>query len=518
MCGESIAQTDYSFRIRSMGTSFAGIVDDYLSDVYLNPARAGDIDGTMLYGTWLPSRSLTSSYPYQSNFFYSTGVVPREVTLVSTSTAPLAVSYLDSRRSGSAFLIAAEAYVSGSDRTDSRPSTRFLNSSVESVEDNDFRSSDVMHARVDVVMGQKGTKSPFGVRISGTYDHNRPGSADYRNTTNVSLTAPGEVSRRTEAFFQSADFEQMRLTASAGIHRSDAWVSDVVVGGGLRVEKLDTYSSVTSIYDSDADKNGQDANGGAVNLEFDEGVYESSRDYSGFTVFGRVHLDHSPTMRSTHRVSWVRLSGDGPAFHSFESTEAGFVDRMTVTRFAYDYEGTRSEVRAESMFGYHESITDDVLFAAGLHGVYERSELDEPGTGEVRVTNSGVDNPINGVAVSPYAQLHDNAHELFEIVVPAALEWSVHEFVSLRLGAAFVLLRQDGSGMYAQEVLALGGQSVFPIDARVVSLDNDVVSSTTITYSNGLGINIKDRVVIDLLVTGSLDFTSYSFLSARFHF
>ena len=77
--GDAVAQTDYSPRIRSMGTGLAGIVDDPFTDAFLNPARIGDMPGRGAWFGRLPAHSILFLYPgYRDHYFYGISLFPPE--------------------------------------------------------------------------------------------------------------------------------------------------------------------------------------------------------------------------------------------------------------------------------------------------------------------------------------------------------------------------------------------------------------------------------------------------------
>jgi hypothetical protein len=78
--------------------------------------------------------------------------------------------------------------------------------------------------------------------------------------------------------------------------------------------------------------------------------------------------------------------------------------------------------------------------------------------------------------------------------------------------------RLHQNGHYDRELTAITGQNVFDLPERLAHLDDDISTTTGITFSNGIEINIQDRLVIDLLATGDLDFVAYSYLAVRFMF
>ena len=105
------AQTETSLRIRSLATSFGGILDDFLTDVYLNPARVSQLDRPMAYAATFPSRSIQAAYPIARAFLYRSGWV--ESGYLSYAIAPVGLSYFGTIGNALAFSVGAEVYVIG---------------------------------------------------------------------------------------------------------------------------------------------------------------------------------------------------------------------------------------------------------------------------------------------------------------------------------------------------------------------------------------------------------------------
>ena len=108
------AQTANSYRILSLGAPFAGIVDDYLTDVFLNPARVGELDGHLVYATHT-ARSISAPYPTHEVNSYSRGQIPYEWLTPGTSASAITFGYFSPLGDGWALSVGTEVYVSAAE-------------------------------------------------------------------------------------------------------------------------------------------------------------------------------------------------------------------------------------------------------------------------------------------------------------------------------------------------------------------------------------------------------------------
>jgi hypothetical protein len=113
-----VAQTDYSLRIRSLDVAFAGLLDDFLTDVYLNPARLAELDSSMVYGLTLPNKSISSSFPVVSYYRWNYEWIEDQYYPSVGGADPVALAFFGVLAGKTAFSIGAEFGVSTGDSWD----------------------------------------------------------------------------------------------------------------------------------------------------------------------------------------------------------------------------------------------------------------------------------------------------------------------------------------------------------------------------------------------------------------
>lgn len=509
------AQTGMSLRMQSLNPAFAGIVDDFLTDAWLNPARVGQLEGSMVYGT-RHSRSLDVPYPFVGYASLSSQIrPPAESYYLGFNYSPLAISWIDGNAGGMALSFTVEGFWQDNERRSETSSINYSTTEVnldESISDN---RSEFTHLILDFAVSQR-RHAPLGVRLTGTYDHDAPGYLNVRVNDQFELVTPNELVRDTYLSGYSQNLERLALDLEVGVYSPDGIIRDAVIGAGATRDKLKAQVRGTDIWDNDADRNGQDPNGGLPDFTYDNEDYLSNRWYSGYNLFARANLTHGEHVRSSHRIGWLRLTGDGDASWNREGTESGFNDRSTIADIAYLYDGDRKDFYWTSALGYQEEFADEFLIVAGARGAYSRQTFVEDGSGLATVTNSGIDNPLQGSASAPYSQRHDNTVEVLHLEFPVGLEWKFHRYAALRVNASFYTQRTSDDNSVKRNVVSPPTGLQFP--GTATDGFKNVSTATSMTLGSGIEINVKDRLVFDMLYTGALRFAYFTMVSARLQF
>jgi hypothetical protein len=506
------AQTDTSLRIRSIGSTFEGLIDDYLTDVHLNPARTAELDSSMVYAGLLPSRSVAIPFPVARWFYWSGNVVENQY--IDYTMRPIGLSWFGGLGDGLAWSLGTEIDVdSWEDATDQYDIDHWEETTYASML-NEARTSTVQHYLVDLTVASRHT--PLGGRITVVYDGYDRGEAvvrDSRQARNDDLE--NTRSNYDYRFFQG-ELERFAVSASLGLSMPGRWARDLVIGGGFIEERLSADQQEIEIDDFDEDGNGE-WYGNDIHYRYSADEYASTRDYTGYNVFARAHFDWSDRIRSVHAGGWSRSTGDGIGglgleLRAFDDTEEITSDNQ----IEYRYDGTVDRYSLESSIGYSNAFFEGILFAFGLRVAWARTILDEPADGTIW----GEDSETGTSYSAPYAQKHDNTADGLRLSVPAGIEWQLHKYVALRLGATFSAHRSETDRNLTGEVSELpDGESLF-ILGGLNSQRHRIDSDVDVVYSSGLEFNINDRFVLDLLGTysSSIYLSEYGYVSARFLF
>ncbi len=506
------AQTDTSLRIRSLGSSFEGLLDDYLTDVYLNPARTGELSGPMAYAVRLVSRTVASPFPVAR--WGRWGGNWTENGYVSYTIRPIGLSYFGTLGESLAWSLGTEIGVDSSEDLVDRHDINFWNSTMNVNTSSDGRTATIQHYVIDLSVASR--NNPLGGRITGVYDSYDDGDAYVSEGSSVKNDDLENVRSNYRSRYFQGKMERLAVSASLGLSMPGRWARDLVIGGGFIEEKLSVDQREISIEDFDADGNG-DWYENRVLYSRDKDAYASGRDYTGYNAFARAHLEWSDRIRSVHAGGWSHSTGDG---HGSLGLEARRFDSMTDfssdTQMEYGYGGTVDRFSLESSVGYSEVFFEDVLFAFAFHGVYRRTILDEPADGTVWGENSEAGTSYS----SPYFQTHDNTDDYLSLSVPVGVEWQLHKYVALRLGVTFFAQRSRTERNLTGDVDELSSGEFLFLAGVWNSQYLNVDSNVDVRFTNGLEININERFILDLLTSysGRIDLAEYGYVSARFLF
>jgi hypothetical protein len=512
------AQTDYSLRMYSLGRNLAGILDDELSDIFLDPARAAAITKSEGYIAYLPSRSIEIPFPIISSVSYSSSSIsPSEYDRISYSFHPITLNYLAPLGNNLKTSISFEIYTSGSDRADSNEYISFSNYN------NLFRVSDYEHIyRTDtehlicnLVLAADVNRGCLGFSLKAAYDTEEVVYASEYKYTYTPLLNTGEISLDDSYGSYTRKYEKSSFTLSTGYWASNSTIRDAVLGFGAARYIYPASANSWSLSDEDADGNGLGFSGYPPEWVLDQASYDSHRDYHEFSIFARTHFDFGGKLRSINTISWSKATGDGGAFLDKKHEDYSSTSEMMSDLFDYKYDGDLSSFYASSCIGRAGEIYENIILAAAIKGAYSRREFDEDCAGGVSAQYASSSYSDTFSYQGDYFLNHHSKEEYYYLVVPIAVEWKVHEFVSLRLGAEFSA-SHDMENVHDQDFQP-GNLQDLPYDGGG-QLDYDLTYGTSARFMNGVGINVKDRLIIDLVTLSGVNLASYGYLAARYRF
>ncbi len=519
-----LAQTDYSLRMYSLGTTFAGIIEDLPTDVFLNPARAGFVEQREVHAGVLPGRTYSIPFPSAAGMYsrYNTILIPNEDHYMSFSYTPVLLGAFLPIGGTRSMFVGFEAAVSHDERLSSDGQVEIRDDysgayarthSSETVDRNN-RSHYLVDAGVAWGIGG----GSVGLRARVSFERYENSDWDSYETTRTRIRDFGdsylEMSNNSSEF----RFERLSTSVSLGVSGIRRVLRDLVftlerVGYTYPVEQggLD-YN------DDDLDGNGISYYGGTPTIERTDYMYDSNRDYTelGFSV--RVHLEPGAGFRTAHYFSYRFGDGEGDASSNARRFETNTpYDRLKDVNLIHDYDGSFSRVYALTTVGRVEEIHRGVVLAWGLSGVYSRWKFDEGGSGDLDLLISDEYYPDSLRVTSPYEKKHHDLETRQYLSIPFALEWKINKFIVLRLGAKLTASRRKLERSYMQAVDVTDFQS--PVVTEPVTHEYSVEYSVYSVFDNGVGITFKDRLRIDLYHRfGGFDFAEYDLITASYSF
>lgn len=504
------AQTEPSLRIRSLAISFGGILDDYLTDVYLNPARVSQLDRSMAYAVTYPGRSVQAAYPIARAFLYNRGWV--EMGYLEYTFAPFGLSYFGTVGNGLAFSLGAELDVSGDESLEQASDFYTYRDEIRLSTGSHGRLTDVRHYLLDLALATTDRDNRLGARLTAAYDSGDFVHGDYWQTTEWDLSISDRINRRFDGDYLQNELKKLSLNLELGLFRPGGLVRDVVINAGLTWQELDSDSR-------DFRGDSWESPDYIVSSSFDETAYLSGREYNGYGAGARAHFGWSERVRSTHAFTWSHSSGDGNGESHYDDENHGSTSSISSLRASYGYDGSTDAFLFESTIGYFNNLFDNVLFAFALFGAYSQSDLDEKAEGEAAFYLYDSSLGLDSTFASPYRQNHRRTLEGVRISVPMAVEWEFHKYAKLRIGVTITASRTEDDRVSDRNAAALNDEfdilgGVF--DARELRMNSGVDA----VFLNGLEININDRFVVDLYsrYTSSITITEYGYASVRYKF
>ncbi len=521
--GSILAQTDYSFRMRSLSIDLSGIADDPLTDVFLNPARLEAFREMEIYGTRLPARTVTIPYPSSSASRYNSG--PKETINSTYQYEPLALGFFLPLGNRAVLSLGAEAYMHGEDNaledTYYRyPSTAgYLDNELVQQTDGFERSDDIMHLLIDLAMARLG-KTTFGARLTASYDRDRDNQLSTYNRVSTDFDTQTELAVFNRVSFYFPEFEKTDIGITLGLARPEGRLTDIVLGGGIHQQLQSNFVLDNALEDEDVDGNGRDIGGLAPYQEFYELRINTERDYMGYQIFTRAHWKVYENLRAAHAISWEQSEGDGGTiFRKISERSEGSVYDINREKGKYSYDGATSRFSATTTFGYSAEVYEGFLVIVGVTGRYYCTQFEEDGKGNASLFLDSSSSRYDSLSFSsPYVQRHDTSNESYFLSVPVACEWQPHRFVKIRGGIEFKANHYDNNSEYSRKAVALDLPGGFP--ASGVDMDYYIAHDTYIRFSNGVEVNIKDRFILELLASASssLNLAEYGYISVRYRF
>jgi len=515
------AQTDYSLRIRSLSTHLSGIVDDPLTDAYLNPARLVRFNGTHLYGVRLPSITLSRPFPVSVTNDLRFG--PLEESTADFSFEPLAFSIIHSFPESMVLSAAVQLSVSGREISGAFPTYDLNGWNQQSLEQRlsvRDQTDDGLYLLFDFAAATKGRKS-LGLRLTGShasYRDHRLNSTSYYSVYLENMTD----TELYETYYRDFDkYEVTDIALSAGAYRPDDRLSDLSVGAAVCRRLSSASARDLMIDDTDSDRNGDRIGGGSPYLRVVDNHYATERDYLGMRVFARAHWNARKNIRVVNSIEWHRSGGDGRAEFTWDDLYYGAYEDIDSRGGGYAYDGTLSGLAVTTAVGYSREIREGFSAVIGLEAGYSRDRFEEDGGGNAHLfldqSNGSYDSLYYS---SPYLQKHDNEQDMYTLVIPVGCEWQVHEYIRLRLGIELNAYRGDNEQQFYKSVAAIDLPSEF--EGMGTEIGRTISYGTNARFNNGLEINLRDKLIVELLAFSShssyVRFAEYGFVSVRYRF
>jgi hypothetical protein len=518
VASDAAAQTDYSLRMRTLGLGLSGIVDDPYNDAFLNPARVGDLSARRLYAARLPDRVLSTVLPDQIYYYEDEGVFPPEQPPgdpyeLRRSYTPYMVGFVSPLGSSLTGSFTAEIAVKGDDYlVDDNQLWVDASPGYENFEYDDVangREERFSHAVFDMAFGTgdpESEKRRFGMRLTAGYDKIDDGRFQSRLSIDPPYADISQIVARYRYERASAEFEAFNLFATLGMYAPRSFLRQLVVGVGAGWEQHENNPLNLQVDDDDYDGDGLDPDGDPARYYVERDEFQSARNYDGGSVFARLGLSWTRRIRSFHRFSWSRSSGDGDAVYRDRTQNTQYYTNISGERFEYGYDGTIETFQMSNAVGFFEELREDLLFALGLQAVLVYQEFDETGTG----TGSWetINDAGSTTTSAPYEQQMTLDTEIWRLQLPASVDWEINRYVSWRFGVVFEAYREDTDRLVSRdlELTDVPDMGLLPVSDRVHERDY-----TTTTYmNNGLGIELWDRVGIQLFAS----FTAYANLAS----
>jgi hypothetical protein len=509
------AQTDYSLRIRSLGSSFAGLVDDPFTDAYLNPARVGDLGSRHLYFARFPSRTFSFYYPdvdewrYRRNYLLPQEVVPGDLNYRwMRSYTPYTIGFVSPVSGATTISIAVEAAVSGYD--DGRRSDDFRiynysgNDRVTGETSARGDERNVYHFVADVGLGTGNASSEgtrWGTRLRAAYTRTKQGEMQVTNYYHTGFPNTDEVEYEYGYSQNQGEFERTDAQLSAGLFRNDGFVSQAVIGAGAGRDRLVSVAYARTVYDEDFDGNGRDGDGyTAPYYTRTDRDYDADRTYDQYEVFARLGFRWGDRVRSFHTVSWQESDGDGAGdyLRDFYYSDSGISKQINTVSLVTD--GSNRSFQTDNSVGFSEQLLDNLLFAFGLRARIEYTEFQEDGAG------TGTFQSTEGTAVidleAPYDQFAGYEREYWLLSLPAGLEWSFHRNVAWRFGVDFRATRLDVVSELSRDIELPAGEDLddlLPFEDK----DQRIEYATSTYLSMGFTFGFRDRLSLEILTAVS---------------
>lgn len=529
--GGAGAQTDYSPRIRSMGTGLAGIVADPYTDAFLNPARVGDMPGRGAWFGRLPAHALNFIYPGLLNGrYYGLSLFPQEGFPTSVdydlyvSFTPYSIGLVTPLSRDLKLSLAGEISVDGYNFLEDEAAVGFTYppslTDVSGVQDADGRDRGIYHGVFDAALGSGSPDSEglrWGARAAVGYDRTRYQSV---RTTSTLRAEIGSEDLALLYTYNSRNTELERLTAtfSFGVFKGAGVFAQAVAGAGVGRETLvrDSYVMREDDEDYDGDGNGP-GNGISPLYQLNQDGSGSSREYETARVFGRLGLRWGRRVSSWHRFAYSSSRGDGDGGYDHREVIVDVGSEQLEQEISYMLDGESSGYRFSNAVGFVERLFENVMLACAVEAVIQHDEFEEAGEGggRIQVAENGSSSRFEG----PYTQRATYQRDFWYLSIPVAFEWEINEYAAWRFGADFRASRSDATADITQDTDTMGFPDLGVLP--VTNSDNDLRYVTSTYFSSGVTLSFRDRLKLEILMgpsSGSLDLTYFTSAILTFRF
>lgn len=524
MAVRASAQLDVSTRLLGMNGALRGLVDDPITDAAFNPARLAGIAGRQFYlgrrGYDIPAQN----FPDWKNV----GRYPANVEVESLDHLDrdliggyrFGVTYFTPFAGGTQASFTVDVSADGGDRGTTAQSLVPVEYYSDGITNLNIATG-VSTNEVDAVTLDAAISSArdpearaFGVRVTGARTTLDLRYVDSGEEIAIPLKTPEEQTSRFSLRNDRESYEEWRGEVTAGWFRPRRVLREVSIVGSVSTVSAEKSRMTQDISDDDYDGNGSDPDGGTPYYRFSLEDRTADRDLTGAGATARVILEHSSRWRSRWSAGLSIQSGDGRSllddsyieYHSVASNWE--IDQAANQTFDVDV----TRYHAEGAVAYSDDVADGVFVATVLQVTYLNDEYDETGTavGTLFYTDEA-ETPIE--LEYPFGRDLSYSSEELRAALMVGVEWTLPKYLCIRFGAVLQGARTDRKHGYREDIdedIELDGENI-----EATAFDQgDIDWSTTAGYRVGAGLNLHDRVWLDLYAA-ELSFTQFSYASLR---
>lgn len=532
--GAPFAQTSNSLRIRSIGDSFAGIIEDPHTDAYLNPACVGDLRDRQIYVARLPNTSLKFDYPDNAGVSsYWSAVLPPEMVPGDgryewpQSFTAYTLGFVTPLTGSTKLSLSLDAAADGYDDLSSSDQFQVYTSSHGG---SDFRATSSTYGReqnlyhfvADAAVGtgdpaSEGTRA--GVRVRVGYDQMQFGRVRVDDRVEARYPDINELINYYDYDRDRGDYERTSAQLSFGLYRNSGVFAQAVLGGVGQRETLTSESFMRTIDDDDYDDNGLGIYGDMTPYysTYDR-TYDAVRSYDCVILFGRMGLRWGDRIRSFHRLSWGHSNGDGNGFTKQDQYISEFEIFEQLTTLSYELDGNTKRFTTDHSIGYVNPIGDDLQIAFGVQARVEYQDFEEQGSGAGLLSIS--DGSSSESYDSPYSQIAARTREYWVLALPVGVDWNFYRGVAWRMGAQARTTRVEDCGEIRRkidfiEIAAPGENPSFR------NIAQEITYETSLYISMGFGFAYRNKLTIDILTattTSSFNAATVATVQVKYYF
>jgi hypothetical protein len=514
------AQTDLSLRTRAIGASFGGVVEDLISDAFLNPARLSAFTGTQVYLAANPHRRYTLPYPRPSDSYGGNALLPTEGYARFnyrdySESAPYEATLFTGLGEGTRASFSFAFFSDGSDDFEEGDEVRTGSDNLRLEDTARGGSLDLTSFRLEGALstGDNAEDKSTGLRLALSRSTSEVGSVESHQT--IYFEPVSETALATRYNKRTTDFVQLEAVLSGGIFRPGSMLREFMLTAGYSSREFDTENTQTSAYDNDLDGNGVGM-GGSPEQDYTRSDFTAARAYDGPVIRSRLHMDLTDHVVFTAGGFYEYRTGSGPASHSFDDIDNEIFGGSSMTvRTPYEYDGTDSRYGLNATFGYREELIPSVLFALGASFQFRRDDFSETGVGTMSVEI--VDTTPVSVQVE-YEQKAWRIDDAMYLSIPAGVEWAPIKQLAVRLGMELVGRRTEETRVFRRspDTTSLPSEFTYANEFRW----GRTTDQASAYFTSGLGANLAERLFLDLLYqSGStVSLTGFSYVSLRLIF